>query len=80
MTLFKKNKLAASPSPATTNEMILYSHNLSDINLKIRTPIPNTTKLEIKVNVFLKLLSLSFDNKKITLLFLEQVSEGTKLI
>jgi len=65
----KKNKLAANPRLATTKDMILYYHNLSDMNLKIRTPIPKTTKLEINVNVFLKLLSLSYGVKKKILFF-----------
>ncbi len=55
-----KNMLAARPMPATTNDMILYYQNLSDIRANIITPIPKTKKLDIKVNVFLKLLSLSF--------------------
>ncbi len=51
--------LAARPMPATTNDMILYYQNLSDIRANIITPIPKTKKLDIKVNVFLKLFSLS---------------------
>ena len=43
-------------------------------------PRANIKKKDPKVNVFRKLLSLSLFNHISTLLFLEQVKEGTKLI
>jgi hypothetical protein len=55
----RKKMLATSPTAATTYEMILYSQILSDMSLKMMTPIPRTTKLDMKVKVFLRLLSLS---------------------
>ncbi len=59
MTLEMKKILAARPIAATTYEMILYYQILSDMSLKMITPMPRTTKLEMKVKVFLRLLSLS---------------------
>lgn len=59
MTFVMKNRLAARPMPATTKEIMRYYQRRSDMNLKIRTPMPRTRKFEMNVKVFLRLLSLS---------------------
>ena len=43
-------------------------------------PMPNTTKFDTKVKVFLKLFNLSYDQRIVTRRFREHVKDGTKLI
>lgn len=66
----RKKVLAATPKPATTKEIILYYQILSVMNLNINTPIPNTTKFDMNVNVFRRLLSLSWINWNLPFFFL----------
>ena len=79
MTLMKKIE-AQKPMNRTVYAMILYSNFLSCIVEKMMSPSPSTVKLLMKVNKFLKLFNLSYDNIIDTLLFREQVREGTKLM
>lgn len=72
MTLMKKIE-AQNPMNKTVYAMILYSNFLSCIVENMINPRPNTVKLLMKVKRFLRLFNLS-------LRFLEQVREGTKLI
>ena len=51
--------LEVTPMAVTAYEINAYSSSGLFISLKIITPIPNTIKLEIKVNELRRLFSLS---------------------
>lgn len=65
--------LEVTPMAVTAYEINAYSSSGLFISLKIITPIPNTIKLEIKVNELRRLFNLSRRLR-------EHVKEGTKLM
>ena len=78
--LERKKRLARRPMPMVVQEMKRYSCSLLFMRVKTVSPSARTNKLAKKVKLVPEVVESVLNSRKITLLFREQVREGTKLI